>query len=321
MTTNIPAFQIYWADGKFSALPDSSSVIALGTFDGVHVAHSKLICEAISLKEQLGAKYVGAWSFIQAPASLLTNHDIPMLTTVEDKIRLLLSKGLDFVAIGDFRDFRDISAERFIVSFLKNKLCCIGTVCGFNHRFGHMGKGSPDLLEKEFGKASVITVPEITVMGETVSSSCIRKKLSEGEIASANEMLGRPYSICAEVVSNKKLGHKLGFPTANQYFPDGIAVPKHGIYASLCTTPDGKRYIGVSNVGVRPTISDSSDDHVLNCETYIHDFSGNIYGQMLTVEFCCFIRDEKKFSSIEELTAAISNDTACAIEHFNNTPL
>ena len=108
------------------------------------------------------------------------------------------------------------------------------------------------------------------------------------------------------------------FPTANQYFSEGMIIPKHGIYATVCTLADGKRYIGVSNVGTRPTISDDKDSHIANCETHICDFTGDLYGQMLKIEFCAYLREEKRFSSIDELTSAIENDKNTAIKLFNS---
>ena len=319
--SNGQKIKIYWADGSVGKLPDDSSIIALGTFDGVHCAHSKLIYEALSLKNRICAKYVGAWSFSQAPASLLSGNNVPMITTYDGKIKLLLAQGLDFVAVGDFKDYREMHADDFISCVLKDKLCAVGAVCGFNHRFGYMGQGSYELLEKLFGDNATVTVPEIKINGETVSSTAIRKNLMSGDIESANLMLGRRFSLIAEVVSNKRLGHKLGFPTANQHFPDDQIVPRHGIYASCCILPNGKKYIGVSNVGVRPTISDGSDNHIVNCETYIHGFSDDIYGQILTVEFCSFIREEKKFDSLDKLKAAIAHDTDQAIKYFDNNKL
>lgn len=313
--------KVYWSDGRVDELPDGNSVIALGTFDGVHLAHARLIEEARALKDRISAKHVGAWSFSQAPASILLGKNIPLISTHGERVRLLLSLGLDFVAVGDFADFREMAAESFISSVLKEKLQSVGAVCGFNHRFGHMGKGSPELLMEYFNKDAVVTVPEIKVGGETVSSSAIRKKLINGDIEAANLMLGRCFSLTSKVISNKRLGHKLGFPTANQRFPSDQIVPHHGIYASRCILQNGKKYIGVSNVGVRPTISDGSDDHVVNCETYIHGFSDDIYGQILTVELCRLIREEKKFSSLNELKAAIAHDTEQAINYFDKNEL
>ena len=140
-----------------------------------------------------------------------------------------------------------------------------------------------------------------------------------GDVSSAAVMLKRPYSLKSVVLQGKHLGRKLGFPTANQRFPDGIAVPKYGIYATLCTTADGKKHAAVSNIGIRPTIIDGSDTHTVNCETYIHNFNQNIYGEMLTVEFCEYLREEKKFDSVESLRQQISRDLEGSLSYFERS--
>ena len=311
--------KIYWSDSVVNDIrPCKSTVLALGTFDGVHVAHKKLLEEAVNLKKSLGAEYAGAWCFSQSPASILRGIDIPALTTLEQKIKLMLDCGIDFVAVGDFQDFCNISADDFINKVLAHHLNCVGAVCGFDHRFGYKGIGNASLLKERLGNDNVIEVSEIKIHGETVSSTAIREKIASGQIADANEMLGRCFELQSPVVHGKKLGREMQFPTANQFFPQDLIVPKHGIYATLCTLEDGRRLIGVSNVGIRPTISDDKDSHIANCETYICYFSDDIYGQALYVSFCAYLREEKRFSSIDELSEAISKDKDNAIAYFKS---
>ncbi|MBR2336025.1 MAG: riboflavin biosynthesis protein RibF [Clostridia bacterium] len=316
------SFKIFWSDRYKEERPiPKNSVLALGTFDGIHIAHKKLLFEALDLKNRIQADFAGAWCFEQSPASILRGVDIPALTTLYQKISIMLSQGLDFVAVGDFKSFSSVTAEDFIDNILVNELGCVATVCGFNHKFGYKGLGNSNLLRSKFSCERVIEVDEITMFGETVSSTSIREKISSGDIEKANAMLGRCFSLSSAVVHGKRLGREMQFPTANQCFPSELIVPKHGIYATVCTLEDGSKYMGVSNVGVRPTISDDIDTHVANCETYICDFSGDIYGQKLTIEFCAYLREEKRFSSIDELSLAISHDKANAIEFFKNTNL
>ncbi len=309
-------FYIVTAEGVVSAPPWGKCVIALGTFDGVHVAHKAIFREALALKKRLGASLVGAWCFSELPVNILGNKKMPMLCTLDEKIARILDTGVDFVAIGNFREISSVSAEDFADKILADKLNCVGAVCGFNHRFGHRGLGSHALLKERFGEDSVAVVPEITMFGETVSSSAIREHILSGELEIAQAMLDQPICMSSPVVSGKHLGHSLGFPTANQSFPKGIITPKHGIYATLCYTEDGKRHIGVSNVGVRPTITDGSDLHGVNCETYICNFNGDIYGQALKVEFCAYLREERKFASVEELREQIAIDEKNALKYF-----
>lgn len=302
-------------DGRKAVTIKGSSVIALGTFDGVHIAHQALIRSADKLKESLGADLLGVWCFEESPTSILNGEPVPPLTSKEDKLSLLFSLGADFVAMGRFEELRDLSAEGFINTILKDRLGCIGTVCGFNHRFGHKGTGCPEMLEAAFGKNKTITVPEIKLDGETVSTSATREHLLRGEVEKANGMLGRRFALRADVTEGKKLGRRLGFPTANQRFSSGRLLLRRGVYATLCKLEGGESFFGVSNVGIRPSIK-SDDDHAVNCETYIIDFSRDLYGETVTVEFCTFLREEKSFSSIDELVKAIENDKKRALEYF-----
>ncbi len=311
--------KIITPDGEVDNYTFSSAVIALGTFDGVHIAHTELVREAIRLKEKINAEAVGAWCFEQSPA-LLLNGDAPaMLTTTKEKLALLFCAGADFVALAKFEDFRDIDAEDFANEYLISRLSAKGAVCGYDHKFGKCGIGNSTLLEALFGKENTLTVPEITLDGETVSSSAIRKHLRRGELEIANRMLGRCISLTAPVDEGKRLGRRLGFPTANQSFPKGFINLRHGVYATLCIV-DGESYIGVSNVGVRPSI-DKGDDHKINCETYIIGLSRELYGKVMTVEFCSYLREEKRFSSLDELSLAIECDCAACKEYFSQNKL
>lgn len=294
----------------------TNTVLALGTFDGVHIAHRRLLEDAKMLKKKLAASLVGAWCFEENPASYLRGEKQVLITNKQDKVALMLAQGLDFVAMAHFPDFKDLSAEDFINEVLKEKLGCIGAVVGYDHRFGCKGAGTSLMLESSLGKENTVTVSEIKLEEETVGSSTIRKYLLEGKIEKANRMLGRAFSVKSSVTEGKKLGRKLGFPTANQPFPDNTAPLRRGVYATICSFGDGKEYMGVTNVGVRPSIKEG-DDHELNCETYIINFSDNVYGKEMTLKFCFFLREETKFSSLEELTDAIKKDTKKTLELFS----
>lgn len=305
------------SDGVSDGLPFSSSILALGTFDGVHMAHKRLIEEAVALKGKLSSDAVGAWCFEKSPASLIKGIEILTLTEKEEKIRLLLESGADFVLCAKFEDFRAMSAEDFINDVLISTLNCVGTVCGYDHRFGYMGAGNSSLLESIFGKEKTVTVPKVTLGGEEVSSTAIREYIKAGNIEAANKMLTRPISFTSHVTSGKRLGRKLGFPTANQPIPSGYSSLRRGVYATRCVFEDGQSFIGVSNIGVRPSI-ESGDDHVLNAETYIVGFEGELYGKLITLELWAYLRDEMKFSSLDELQAAIEEDKNSSIEFFNS---
>ncbi len=313
-TDILPRISIITKDGIKSEIPYSRAVFALGTFDGVHIAHKALLQKACELKKGLCADALAVFSFSESPASVMGRASREVLTEKDEKIRLLLENGADAVITAEFEDFRDMPAEVFISDVLCSALSCVGTVCGFNHRFGKGGNGNFDLLEGFFGKGSALSVPRITLDGDTVSSSTVRSLLSAGDTEKANRMLGRAYTLSSEVTSGKMLGRRLGFPTANQAFPRGSVKLRRGVYATRCRIGEDL-YLGVSNVGVRPSISEN-DDHALNCETYILDFSGDIYGELMTVEFHRHLRDEKAFPSLDELRSAIEKDKACVTEYF-----
>ena len=175
------------------------------------------------------------------------------------------------------------------------------------------------MLKEHFGNDAFEEVPEYKLDGVTVSSTAIRCLIASGNVSEASRYLGRYFYINTPVVAGKQLGRRISFPTANQYFTLGRVTPARGIYATRCTTEDGREYIGVTNVGVRPTVDDSIDNHdVVNAETYILDFNSDIYGQKLKVEFIEYLRNEKKYSSLDELKSAISNDAKRAREIVSN---
>ncbi|MBE6583566.1 MAG: riboflavin biosynthesis protein RibF [Ruminococcaceae bacterium] len=308
-------------DGCELSLDGQSTVVALGTFDGVHLAHRGLLQNAVIFKEQRHAKLCGAFCFYSSPISYLRGVEVPMICTFEQKLELMFDTGIDFVAVADFAALCDVGAERFVNDVLVARLGCVGAVCGFNHRFGKGGLGDSRLLGSVLGQDAILTYPEVKINGETVSSTAIREHLSRGEVSLARRMLGRPYSLVAPVLSGKKLGRTIGCPTANQVFPLRSVELKHGIYATLCTTEDGSTFVGASNVGVRPSIDANIDDHSLNCETLLADFSRDVYGEILRVDFYEYLREERKFDSLSELSSAIRGDLDRAVEYFKSQKL
>lgn len=309
------SYELILSDGSH-ALRDC--VLALGNFDGVHIAHATLLDKAKELRAGIGASQVGVWCFGQNPMEFFSHTPPQGILTKEEKIKIFFECGMDFVVIGDFTEFRNTDATDFVKDHLIGELSCVGAVCGYNFKFGKGRTGEPALLRDIFGEDRCLVVDRIQLDGVTVSSTKIRELILSGDMGSARKFLGRPYYISSTVTQGKRLGRTLGFPTTNQYFPENHILPKRGIYATVCTTEDGKRYIGVSNVGIRPTITDGTDTHRINCETYIVDFEGDVYGQSLKVEFYKLLRDERKFNSVDELKSAIGRDAAAAVTFFDN---
>ncbi len=301
--------------------PPPSAILCLGNFDGVHIAHAALIREGQRLTEQynasaksaaLGAALCGVFCFFRPsgdyflPQGAHPTH----LTTLRERLCALRALGVDLVWLCDFPSIRDLQPKDFL-SLLRDTCGCVGVICGYNHRFGQKATGTPDLLKEFFGHDHVSVLPPMEVEGAPVSSSRIRACLTAGNTETAATLLGRPYALKSKVLHGKSLGHTWGFPTANQIFPADRLIPAHGVYAVICHTPKGL-FPGVANIGLRPTVESPSR---VNCETHIIGFSGDLYGQVIQVDFCRFLRPEQKFGSVDALKDAIRKDTETAAEY------
>ena len=295
---------VFTAEGIFSGtLPPLA--VALGSFDGVHLGHRRLISKAKEFAERRGLK-TAVWAFERPPKNVL------LLSTPEEKKRLLLEAGADYVIFENFGAVRDLSAEDFVRRCLSCSLNAAFCVCGYNFRFGKNASGDAQTLSRlctGYG-IDVFVEPEFTVDGSPVSSSIIRELITNGKPDEAERLLGHPFSICGRVKHGARIGRSIGFPTLNISLPEGSVIPRFGVYASLCETPDGT-YRAITNIGIKPTVS---DDGSITCETHIPDFSGNLYGSTVRISLTGFIRPEKHFSSLDELKCAIASDIASACE-------
>lgn len=295
------------------------TVLCLGNFDGVHIGHRALIDRASQVSKTLRSAFPtivsGAWFFSHTTKTYLNGTPCPELTTLQEKLDLLKALGIDFAFVADFPSFKDLSAESFVSEILIEMCNCRFSVCGYDFRFGRKACGNAETL-KTFFKGSCETVGCVKYGSIPAASSTIREYLYNGDVEAAAKMLGRPYSITSAVIHGKQLGRTLGFPTANLIFPENKLIPKHGVYATLVKIKDfGKTYIGVSNVGKNPTVNDKNN---VTCETYILDFSGDLYGKEVCVEFHKMLREERKFASLDELTSAISKNADQARELLKN---
>lgn len=294
-----------------------SAVLCLGNFDGVHRGHAALIeatCrQAEALRREDPAVRSGAWCFAVPPRRYLGTEPLSQITSLREKLELMAQRGLDYAYLGDFAALRDMTPDTFITQILKQECHAVSTVCGFNYRFGGGGRGLPSDLEAVFGDRA-LTLPPVNDMGQgvVISSSRIRTLLRDGDMAGAVRLLGHPFLLRAPVVHGKALGRTIGLPTTNQFFPAAHLIPAHGIYATRVTV-DGQTYIGVTNVGKRPTVRDGD---FVNCETHILDFNASLYGRTVTVEFYHRLRDEKKFDGLPQLMEAIRGDAANARAFF-----
>lgn len=282
-----------------------STSIALGTFDGVHLAHSAVIKEAVN------SEYTPAvFTFNQSPGGILSGNSVPMITTKSVKQKLISDLGVEYYFSVDFLKVKDMSTQEFVF-MLKDKLGVKKITCGFNFKFGMGGKGNAQVLKELCKKFDIElkVIPPILIDDEPVSSTRIRSFIENGEILRAKELLGHYFYYEAEVESGNHIGTQLGVPTVNQKFPINFIIPKNGVYASKVIV-DSKEYKGITNIGLKPTIG--SD--FVSSETNIFDFSGDLYNKKVLVIPIFYIRNERKFEDTDELKRAILND----IEYVKN---
>ena len=294
---------------------DKPTVVALGCFDGVHVGHRTVISTAVDIAKKLSAKSA-VWTFEFPPKNYFSSEPVPLLTTALEKQTLIERLSVDdLICVSPCPEIFSISPEDFFKKILIEQLSATHIVCGFNYTFGKKGTGNVSALKKLCEKANVgITVIEpVDTDGISVSSSQIRAALLDGNAALANKLLGYNFSLTAPIVGSQHLATKLGFPTANQLFTENKLVPKKGVYVSRIILGEAVKY-GITNVGVRPT----ANDHTLCAETHIFDFDQCLYDKVITVEFLDFIREEKQFSSLDELTRQINDDIETAKKFINS---
>lgn len=281
-------------------------IFALGFFDGVHLGHQALIAQCLRMAQAHDAKAC-AITFDRHPQSLFTTPPA-LINSIDDRIALMRQFGVDEVVV--LPTTKDVMSTPWR-DFLQNLRCdgAIGFVCGDDFRFGHRGEGTAARLS-EFCRERELPyaiVPEQTRDGKRISSTHIRTLIEGGDVKTAAEFLGHPHILSGEVTHGRQLGRTIGVPTANIAIPSDVVVPKHGVYATTCVF-DGKIYAAVTNIGSRPTVG----GHEVRAESWILDFTGDLYGQYLTLQFHKFLRPEQKFGSLEELRAQIQLDAAQA---------
>ncbi len=282
------------------------SVIALGTFDGVHLGHRALIAQAAEWAGNISAMPI-IYTFKSHPLALF-GREPRLLMTADERIAALSATGIPVVADDFTREYAATPPQEF-VSMLVSRFNARGVVAGFNYTFGSRGRGDTALLQalgREMGFAVRIIEP-VAYEGDTVSSTRIRSCLEQGCLASANAMLGAPYALSGTVGSNRGIGHTLGFPTANLTGCGNKVLPCAGVYATRVSI-GGETRNAVTNVGDNPTV----DGSFTTVETHILDFDADIYGAALRVEFLERLRGEVRFPGREALAGQIRQDAAAA---------
>ncbi|MBN2325733.1 MAG: bifunctional riboflavin kinase/FAD synthetase [Candidatus Omnitrophica bacterium] len=295
--------------------PDDQIVVALGFFDGIHLAHQRLIEECKKRAKARKGKSI-VFTFQNHPSSVLTpDHPTPLLTPPGLKRRMLQSLGIDGVISAPFDEsLCHTPAERFVRDVLQKRLCARELVVGFNFRFGHNREGTTDLLCDLVPSAfEAVTVIDQMFHDEIpISSSRIRQALSEGSLSDVESLLGHPYVIAGEVIRGDRRGRRIGVPTANLQSGEQI-LPPNGVYGVRVKVDhlDAPPRWGVMNIGNIPTFTDQTNRTI---EVHLLDFEGDVYNRYLMIEIIQFIRKERKFGGPAELIAQIHAD----IESFRS---
>ncbi len=290
-------------------------VIALGFFDGIHIGHAALLRRTKERAAEIGAT-PSALSFDVHPDTLVFGKDVPLINSANgraDLIRRLF--GIESVIFIHFDKTVMQMPWQDFVQTLVTEMDAAWVVVGHDFRFGWKGEGTAERL-KDYCAVHGLgcdIIPAVKLDGRVVSSTYIRELIASGEMETANRYLGHPHTLVDTVHYGYRLGTKMGTPTINMRFPDGVIVPRHGVYAAKAFLEDGSEHLAVTNVGVRPTVS---GENRVSVESYILDFSGNLYDRQVRIEFHAFLRPEQRFDGIDALKAQILRDAEATRAYF-----
>ena len=303
-------------DNLKSYSSEKESILTIGTFDGVHIGHNKILKRLIqdSKKNNLSSLVM---TFFPHPRMILNkSHEIKMIDTIDEKINLLEKTGLDNLIIHPFdNNFSKIRAKEFVEEILVKKLKIKEIIIGYDHKFGKDREASVEDLKK-FGLDYMFNVQEIPaeeIDSIAISSTKIRNAILNGEIEKCNKFLGRNFILTGKVVYGDGLGKKIDFPTANIEIKETYKIiPKNGVYL-VKTKINSNTYFGMMNIGIRPTVGGTNK----SLEIHFFNFKDNIYGKNVSIEIIKKIRDEEKFSSIDQLKIQLKKDEQFCLKLIN----
>ncbi len=300
---------IYSLPTQQNSIPATARAIALGVFDGLHIGHRAVIAATLR-----GDARSAVYTF--APSTITTKPSAQQLTATDELYALFEQNGVQDVFEADFATVQHLSPAEFVQQVLIDTLHASAVTCGFNYRFGHGGCGDTALLTKlcEEQGIAVTVVPPVVIDGCAVSSTAVRAAIASGDMPAARRMLGRAVRMRLPVCEGQHLGHRLGMPTINQALPAEWVTPRFGVYASSIEIDD-EVYTGVTNIGIRPTVG--ADTPL--AETWISDYDGDLYGKTVTVCPIRFLRDERRFDSLDELRTQVNDDARQAAAIFAPT--
>lgn len=293
-----------------TVIVDSPTAVTIGMFDGLHLGHLKVIDGCLSTSQSNHLKTC-VISFSNHPADHFTGKRNELLMPMQEKIEAFENLGIDYLVIIPFDAYIvELPAKNFIQELLIGRLKAEKVVLGYDNHFGKNREGSISFINEHFGYVLETIAIDVAKVDEViVSSSQIKKYLSEGDITKANAMLGLPFSVSGIVVHGNQNGRKIGFPTANMALKaDNKFIPQLGVY--LCQVKiEAGLFFGLTNMGYRPTLNKDDGIHI---ETHLLDFDGELYGQRIEIQFIEKIRSEKRFDSFEDLKNQIAADLAWA---------
>ena len=292
------------------------TVLTLGVFDGLHLGHQRIMQTVVDRAKAVEA-VATAITFDPHPRAVLHPESAPpLLQTLDQRLANLEVLGIDQAIVIPFtREFASQPAENFLADIIHDRLHAKEVYLGKGFAFGKDRGGNIALLREMSEKLGFTAdeVDEVQIRGQRISSSKIRHLLADGQVNLARRMLGRPYGVEGVIIRGNRRGHTIGFPTANLK-PHNRVIPRYGVYATA-TLIDGTWRKSITNIGVRPTFENDAEPSI---ESYIFDFDGDLYGDVLRVRFLYRIRDERKFNGIDELKAQIEKDTRRARNYFRH---
>lgn len=294
---------------------EEPTAVTLGKFDGLHRGHELLMQNVLECSRKYHVASV-AFTFDMPPRNRVEEIVASVLTTNDEKQYIFEKQGIDYLIECPFTpEVMSMEPERFI-AWIADSLNMKYVVVGDDFRFGHKRAGDYHTLqqfEEKYGYKTIV-LDKLKDSNRDISSTYVREKIADGNIRKANQLLGYNYFIKSEILHGKKLGRRIGVPTINMILPEHKLLPPNGVYVTEVLV-DGNVYMGVTNVGCKPTVS---EEHVIGVETYIDDFDKDVYGEKIVVSFLEFIRPEMKFSSVEELKAQMNADIHAARKYYRN---
>lgn len=307
--------KIYNHFSEFTRL--NNAVVTIGTFDGVHFGHQKIIKRLCELAKATGGESV-ILTFFPHPRLIIDpeNQDLKMINTIDEKAKILASLGVDHLIITPFtRDFSNLSPTEYIKNILVDTIGTKQLIVGYDHRFGKdRAGGMPELeAEAKVYDYKIEVIPEQDINDVAVSSTKVRNALLSGKVALAANYLGYNFSMYGRVIKGDKIGRTIGFPTANIFIEETYKlIPSDGIYA-VTVDMSGQAFKGMAYIGQRPTINGMTR----NIEVNIFDFNQEIYGQYITMTFLQFLREDVKFTGLETLKLQLQKDKEDTLAYFN----